>query len=121
MCEACVDHYTRGHRPPMTDPMWELAGQVWDWYQLDGNDTGGVLHVVLDDYNVEDRCLDYCEPQLGWMWDDGVKVVATEQHRKAGAEIIAGLRALTEPARAVVIRHADVYASTRPTRPAGST
>ena len=26
--------------------------------------TGGWLHIVLDDWNVDDRCLDYCERDL---------------------------------------------------------
>lgn len=114
MCERCVIEQTGGNIPPITDEMRTLAGKAWDWYRLAGNDTGGVLHVLLDDYNTDDRVLDYCEEQLGWMWSDDGKVDADQEHRQLGAEIIAGFRVLTIPERVVVVHEANVYSEVRP-------
>lgn len=116
MCEHCVEEITEGKRPPMTDEMWQLAGLVWDWYRMPGNDTGGVLHIVLDDYNIEDHCLDYCAEAR--YYDSNGECAETPPDVAAARDaIVDGLRPLTEPERVMVVHSADPYGSFRPKEP----
>lgn len=36
------------------------VGDIRAFYSLNGNGTGGRLHIVLDDYNIEDSHIEYC-------------------------------------------------------------
>jgi hypothetical protein len=38
----------------------EVAPLIRDYYALDGNSTGGSLHLVLDDGNVRRRHVEFC-------------------------------------------------------------
>lgn len=112
MCESCVREITKGHHPPMTPDMWRLAGLAWDWYRMPGNGVGGVLHIVLDDYNVDDRSLDFCmNDSRHWSFDEGGDRATMLAARD---KIVAGLRLLSEPERVMVVRSADPYGPVRP-------
>lgn len=116
MCEHCLDEITEGKRPPVTDEMWELAGLCWDWYRLDGNATGGALHVVLDDMNIEDQSITYCREHLGTVWLNDGPEPAPATMVSLGAAIVDGLMKLTEGERAMVVHVADVYDPVRPAK-----
>lgn len=118
MCEQCLDWITDGVRPPMTSAMWELAGLCWDWYQMDGNDTGGALHVVLDDMNIEDHSLAWCRTEsIHTLWTDRGREPAPPEYVAAATKILDGLAALDDAQRAMVVHMADVYGPTRPKGP----
>lgn len=61
--EASYELVTRwmntGDRPHVA----EVTPLVVAYYALDGNDTGGSLHIVLEDENVNRGSVDWC---LGW-------------------------------------------------------
>lgn len=38
----------------------DILPLVRGFYQLPGNEVGGVLHIVLDDGNIEDQHIEYC-------------------------------------------------------------
>lgn len=101
MCYYCLVNVYKGESLPMSPGMWRLAGLAWDWYQLRGNDTGGALHVVLDDMNVDDESLHWCGARPSVFPD-------------LQGEIVSGLLELSEPERALVVHRADVYGSVRP-------
>jgi hypothetical protein len=96
--------------PEMTDAMWELAGLCWDWYRLPDFGTGGPLHIVLDDTNVEDGSINWCIEHA----DEYGGSASTEELMR---KITDGLLALTEAERAVVTIEADPYGDTRPVKP----
>jgi hypothetical protein len=52
----CALLLERGKKPEVP----EVIGLVREFYALDGNGVGGVLHVVLDDCNIEDGIVDSC-------------------------------------------------------------
>ena len=110
------------NNPPLvTEEMRTLAGLAWDWYRLDGNETGGALHITLDDYNVEDVDLDYCatlDTRYSGRWTEGEWVDEMEPYPPGAIalrdRIIAGLRSMTLQERVVVVHVADPYGSVRP-------
>jgi hypothetical protein len=109
MCEHCLDEITEGKRPPVTDAMRDLAGLCWDWYRMPGNDTGGPLHITLDDMNVEDSNIEFCRTNgLGpdGFWPPERDALLTQ--------ICDGLLALSEGERAMVVHIADPYGEVRP-------
>jgi hypothetical protein len=62
------------------------------------------LHIVTDDYNVEDACLDYCESTLDTHWSADPREFGASRNDIASLialerEIIAGLRPLSEHER----------------------
>lgn len=46
--------------PPERPSIDDVAPLIPAFYAIDGNGTGGVLHIVLDDNNVEDDNVDFC-------------------------------------------------------------
>lgn len=56
MCVGCVKEYLVGSPVSrVTETMTETAQLIAEWYSLAGNEvTGGILHVVVDDYNLDD-------------------------------------------------------------------
>lgn len=48
-----------------------LARKIKEFYATSGNETGGVLHIVLDDFNIDDEDIDWCLEQEGV--DDAAK------------------------------------------------
>ena len=71
MCYYCAVEYVTGidtskedvpehiDWPPITDEMRKAALLIRDLYELPEGGTGGPLHVVVDDYNVEDDSIDF--------------------------------------------------------------
>lgn len=86
--------------PPMTDAMRQLVEQINRLYEMPNCGVGGPLHVVTDDFNVEDHCLDACERLLTdpepWYGTDEAMVALTRT-------IIAGMRRLTLGQRGTVL------------------
>jgi hypothetical protein len=115
MCDQCLMEYTDGNVPAMTDDMWELAGQIFDWYHLhEINGAGGALHIVLDDMNIDDGYIDFCE---NWLRNEEPVIVELIE---PGERVIEGLRALPLPERATVVHFADPYGARRPAAPVSS-
>ena len=80
--------------------MQSVANLISLFYQLPKCSTGGPLHIVLDDYNIDDECLDLCEASLAedyghWAWSPSAELL--------GHKIVDGLRPLTLAHRAAVI------------------
>lgn len=47
------------------------------YYRKPGNEVGGNMHVVLDDYNLEDWCIAYCRDRSAELNDDdGVRLAS---------------------------------------------
>lgn len=71
----CIDCY-RKHRPVELTPEIEaVAILIKEWLDLPLNIAGGALHIVLDDFNIEDEDIVYCldarhEMWLGHRWTD---------------------------------------------------
>lgn len=60
MCEGCYEDY--GRPAIITDRTLMAADLVGQVYGFSG--AGGNLHIVLDDWNIEDDNLDFCSKQI---------------------------------------------------------
>lgn len=67
--------------PEVTDQMEEVLAYIAALYKNPAGGTGGPLHVVVDDYNVDDESLSFCRGQMK-EWtpydctaDDGIRVL----------------------------------------------
>lgn len=60
-----------------SEDMEEIAWMIAQWYKQPGCETGGPLHIVTDDQNVEDDDLIFCHEQL-LVSDVGSKHLALE-------------------------------------------
>lgn len=40
-----------------------LAKKIKEFYEIDGNSTGGLLHIVLDDGNIKTHFIEWCIKQ----------------------------------------------------------
>jgi len=86
--------------------MTDLTGSLDRLYSLPDCAAGGPLHIVTDDYNVEDHHLDFCADQLaGGSWPDEVVELA--------AAILAELRRLTPPQRLAALGGGEEVIQTR--------
>jgi hypothetical protein len=55
----CYEEAMEGETPPpITEEMRALARLIADFYE--DYCTGGALHVVLDDWNLDDSCIKWC-------------------------------------------------------------
>lgn len=79
---------------------------MWDWYQLPGNDMGGALHIVTDDWNTRDSDLDWCATQ-DQRWIDGETSTYPAEHLALRDQILAALRELPEADRKTAIRMSE--------------
>lgn len=98
MCSNCVREYMLDgdEVPPLTGEMRFVANLISVFYTLDGCSVGGPLHVVLDDYNLEDNHLDIdSNMQYIEKFPPHVQVMATG--------ILARLRLLTLAERGVAV------------------
>lgn len=130
MCRGCL--YEEYHAidedgrvlVPITEAMWDLAALCWDWYRMPGCSTGGPLHVVLDDMNVDDASIDACakylhgNPYPNAVWAAAIDWEGEDTPERAAlfALIVAGLDPLPEAQRALVVDMADPYGDVRPVR-----
>jgi len=110
MCWSCVvsEFVNAGLTPEqveITPEMDRLAGAIWAWYQMPGNEAGGVLHVVTDDFNIDDHSLDFCSTFEAESLD--------AEYAEARDFIIDGMRVLSIPERALVVWHGFVSPETR--------
>lgn len=88
----------------------ELILAVCEWYTLEGNDTGGPLHIVVDDYNVEDDFLTSCRESL--LNDPTYDHYRDVDWTTLGIKILDGLYALDITDRKTVLKEAwRVYSS----------
>jgi hypothetical protein len=71
--------------PTATDEMIECAAYVRALYENPAGDTGGPLHIVTDDNNVEDSHLSFCRELIG-EWT-GYDCWPEQEHR---AKVISG-------------------------------
>lgn len=89
--------------PELTGLMVETArliDEFYGWYL-----TGGPLHIVTDDSNIDDSNLAYCWGAVfedGW-WRDDATPEEIEADRGVAAAILWGLGAMTEVERAVTV------------------
>lgn len=75
MCLTCVEKYG-GTDVEVTDDMRRVSRLVNDLYSLEGCVTGGPLHIVVDDYNLEAQDLEWCRKHLdGRDYEEHVKVL----------------------------------------------
>ena len=103
MCRRCVDEYG-GFDVDITPEMHTVANMITLFYRLPQCSTGGPLHIVVDDFNIDDACIDFCEKSLAesyghWAWSKSAEAL--------GRRIIDGLRPLTLAQRAAVLWAAD--------------
>lgn len=62
MCIDCTRRYVESSPVrQITEHMTETARLIQEWYGHDGNGAGGMLHVALDDFNLEDHHLEWHE------------------------------------------------------------
>ncbi len=60
MCNGCWEEYGNPRlKTPLVLEAQPLIRAVYDWHLAGGN-----LHIVLDDWNLEDANLDFCEKQV---------------------------------------------------------
>lgn len=60
MCKECYNKYTQGKELNPSPKIYELAGRILAWYSYEINSVGGPFHVVLDDWNLEDKIIQFC-------------------------------------------------------------
>lgn len=89
----------------------ELVLAVCEWYDLEGNETGGPLHIVVDDYNVEDQFLDSCREAI--LNDPAYDHFREVDWTTLGVKILDGLYALDVPTRKKVLQEAWRVYSTK--------
>jgi hypothetical protein len=117
-----------GPEEPVREEMRHLQHAIRDFHTIPGCETGGPLHIVTDDGNVEDRNLDFCFDALfdrlasqheiydgnltdiparqrlqdrGW-WRKHQNPEDTALMIELGAKILWGLRGLSEDDREIV-------------------
>lgn len=88
MCYHCWQDY--GSPTALPDNGAELASLIAELYDQEDGGTGGPLHVLLDDYNLE-----YVEPYMPETY--------SETTQRLTEAIAAGMRPLTVPQRGAVI------------------
>lgn len=82
----------------------DLIAAVREWYSLEDMGTGGPLHIVTDDYNVEDIWIESCRDHLlNDPWYDYVRDV---DWCHLGLKILDGLKALSIKDRKAVLKEA---------------
>ena len=59
MCQYCFDEYTPHTQPPTTAKIRHVANLIADVYEF--STVGGSLHVILDDWNLEDEHFPFTE------------------------------------------------------------
>jgi hypothetical protein len=89
---------------PVTRAVAVLVNRLYTEFATVGGCVGAGLHIVTDDYNVEDACLDYCESTLDTHWSADPREFGASRNDIASLialerEIIAGLRPLSEHER----------------------
>jgi hypothetical protein len=57
VCEDCLETYQAADALPPTSDMLKIVAMVQTLYERPGCGAGGPLHVVLDDFNLEDGML----------------------------------------------------------------
>lgn len=82
---------------PTSEPMERAMDLIGAFYELDGCQMGGPLHVVTDDDNVEDEFLDWDEDCETWLEEWGPRSGVTDPAavRAASQAILEALRPLT--------------------------
>ena len=58
------EHWASIKWPELTPTMLRCAVLILDLYEFEGCVVGGPLHIVVDDFNIEDSNLDFCEERL---------------------------------------------------------
>jgi hypothetical protein len=98
MCCDCLEEYDP--EPVSDEKMAEVIAAIKEVYAQEGGSTGGGLHIVLDDWNIEDYHVDYC---LNWIQTDGFY---GDNHAWRAVDLRCAklLRELTEGQRASVMR-----------------
>lgn len=80
---------------------------VWTLYNIDGCEVGGPLHIVTDDMNVEDGCLDFCAGGMdNWLrdWYADEYPDTVDEVRTVATSIIDALRPMSLAERATAVR-----------------
>lgn len=123
MCRNCVASYMLdlGDRDVVTDEEWDsidwpystpemrrLTAAIQRLYGFDACSVGGPLHIVTDDYNIEDASLDFCERDLGTHWAlNEISAEEREAITETTREIIALMRPMTLQERVVALGRTD--------------
>lgn len=84
----------------ITSEMNDLSRGIKAWGNMPGNENGGVLHIVVEDMNVDDSDLDWCFTRNTWYGDP---VPLPMHYQMSRDRIIAGLQRLRLHERALVI------------------
>ncbi|UVF61686.1 hypothetical protein SEA_APUNK_65 [Gordonia phage APunk] len=90
VCDSCAMLYAA-----KDERIFDAARAVNDLYDVEGCGTGGPLHIVVDDTNVEDVHLD-----AAWNW--ALQPSWTDEARRATEVALTKLRPLTLLERAIV-------------------
>lgn len=96
MCETCLMDWCDNKPPVITEEMQELIDLCSEWYGMESNGTGGALHIVLDDMNVDDESIQWCIDNYE---EYGVNSMT---YKTIFHEITERLLAISIPERAVV-------------------
>lgn len=80
------------------------AELVAAWYEIDGNEAGGALHIVTDDGNVSDDMIQWCVANLDdWharWYSGGMPIV---EYRMRFTEVVDALLLLAEAQRLAAV------------------
>lgn len=123
MCRNCVASYMLdlGDRDFVTDDEWDsiewpdstpemqrLTAAIQRLYGFDTCSVGGPLHIVTDDYNIEDSSIDFCERDLDTHWSlNEISADEREEITETTREIIALMRPMTLQERVVALGRTD--------------
>lgn len=100
MCRDCWEEYGS---PKLYNANVKRASDLAKSVYASGLLTGGALHIVLDDFNVEDECVDFCAKYLE---DNRSDYGDTYELQK---ECIQAFKILTEDERASALAVHDGY------------
>ena len=107
MCENCWDKY--GHHVIDTPVVRDAAAAIASLYEVARS--GGRLHIVVDDWNLDDDNLDFCEDLIKNEPDRDDSDFGGEEPDQRDREraCLGALRRLTEAERGAALALADGF------------
>ena len=95
--------------PPFTVAMLRLAALIEPFYSLPSCGTGGPLHVVVDDYNLDAESLTFCRRNLEDPNESGYYASAWPEVHQMALEILDLMDGMSEPERATALAKGDGF------------
>lgn len=106
MCMGCLEEHDAYSALPATENMLQAASLIEELYEY--HSAGGPLHVITDDFNVEDSNLAFCLLQIPG-WNDPYNAEDSPHVQWLSSKILDLLEPMTESQRGASIGIAHGY------------